>query len=342
MSWYRQVSLFITGIVCFSMFLTVPAFGQSSSTGASTASSTDAWSVPRTAWGHPNLEGVWTTDDESHVPVERAEDLVDRLELTSEEVAASIAGRKAGLEIGSAGTSDGPAHWYEHAGEDASARTSLIVDPPNVRVPPLTSEGAHRWDNRMQDTHTLLSGGSAGGGPFNGPEDLDLRDRCITRGLPNTYFPSAYNNAFQIVQNEDHVAILYERLHEHRMIPLDERPHLDTSVRQYFGDSRGYWDGNTLVVETTNFGGVNFRGSMEGLHLVERFTRVDNETVNVEFTVSDPSTWTSDWKVVMNAKSDPSYWQIFEYACHEANYGMFNILSGSRALEAKQAASGSK
>ena len=150
---------------------------------------------------------------------------------------------EAGLERGSGQTGDGPPHWYETAAQ-ASTRSSFIVDPPDGRIP-YTGAGRREWDNRNL--------GSFKEGPFDGPEDLDLRDRCITRGLPNTYFPSAYNNGFQIVQHPDHVAILYERLHEHRLIPIDGRPHLDASVRQWFGDSRGRWEGDTLVVETTNY-----------------------------------------------------------------------------------------
>ena len=310
-----------------------PAAGQAPAAGGSAGAAND-WSVPRTPWDHPDLQGVWTTDDEISVPVERPEDLGERATLTEEEITSRTAAREAGLARGSGQTGDGPPHWYE-AAADASTRTSFIVDPPNGRIPPFTAAGRRRWENRNR--------GSGGGGPFNGPEDLDLRDRCITRGLPNTYFPSAYNNGFQIVQHPEHVAILYERLHEHRLIPLDGRPHLPSSVRQWFGDSRGRWEGDTLVVETTNFGkDVNFRGSTTGLHLVERFTRTDEGTVRVEFTVSDPSTWTGDWTVVAHGKRDPSYWQIFEYACHEANYGMFNILSGARAAEAKAAERGSK
>ena len=313
-------------------FAAAPAAGQAPAAGVAASAAANDWSAPRTPWGHPDLQGIWTTDDEVSVPVERPADLGERTELSAEEIASRTAAREAGLERGSGQTGDGPPHWYETAA-NASTRTSFIVDPPDGRIPPRTYAGEQRWRNRNR--------GSGGGGPFNGPEDLDLRDRCITRGLPNTYFPSAYNNGFQIVQHPDHVAIVYERLHEHRLIPLDGRPHLTPAVRQWFGDSRGRWEGDTLVVETTNFGDqVNFRGSTSGLHLVERFTRLDDETVRVEFTVSDPATWTSDWTVVAHGRRDPSYWQIFEYACHEANYGMFNILSGARAEEARAAAEG--
>ena len=316
------------GVIALVSLVSVPAAGQAPAAGVTAAGVVaNDFTTPRTPWGHPDLQGVWTTDDEISVPVERPETLGERLELTTEEIATRTARRDAGLERGSGQTGDGPPHWYETATR-ASTRTSFIVDPPSGRIPQRTGEGKKRWDNRNR--------GSGGGGPFDGPEDLDLRDRCITRGLPNTYFPSAYNNGFQIVQSPDHVAIVYERLHEHRIIPLDDRPHLQPSVRQWFGDSRGHWEGDTLVVETSNFNDrVNFRGATDGLHLVERFTRVDEDTVTLEFTVDDPTTWTRSWTVVIHGKLDPNYWQIFEYACHEGNYGMVHILSGARAEDEK-------
>ena len=307
------------------------------------SASDDAWSTPKTPWGHPDLQGVWTTDWERSVPFQRPEDLGERPELTSEEIAAraadearALADEKDERNTRAGDPEAGPEHWYEF-GDHTSPRTSLIVQPANGRMPPKTLGGATR---QIDPTSPLgFVGGSMGDGPWNGPEDLHLADRCITRGLPQTWIPSAYNNGFQIVQHPDHVAILYERLHEHRLIPLDGRPHLDASVRQWFGDSRGRWEGDTLVVETTNYSDrVNFRGSRDGLRLVERFTRSGPDGIRVEFTVSDPQAWSRDWTVTVNARTDASYWQIFEYACHEANYGMFNILSGSRAQEAQAAA----
>ena len=321
-------------VVACVLAVTVPAAGQAPAAGVAAAAAANDWSAPRTPWGHPDLQGIWTTDDEISVPVERPETLSARSELTEEETASRTAQREAGLERGSGQTGDGPPHWYETAAQ-ASTRASFVVDPPDGHIP-YTDAGRREWDNRNM--------GSFKEEPFDGPEDLDLRDRCITRGLPNTYFPSAYNNGFQIIQHTDHVAILYERLHEHRLIPIDGRQHLDASVRQWFGDSRGWWEGDTLVVETTNYTDqVNFRGSREGLRLVERFTRTGPGSIQVEFTASDPEAWSRDWTVLVNARTDENYWQIFEYACHEANYGMFNMLSGSRAQEAKAAAeSGSR
>ena len=176
-----------------------------------------------------------------------------------------------------------------------------------------------------------------GGGPYNGPEDLHLADRCITRGLPQTWYPSAYNNGFQIVQSPGYVAVLYERLHEHRIIPLDGRDPINSNIGQWFGDSRGHWEGDTLVVAVTNFSDqTNYRGSGSTRRLIEKYTRVDQDTVRVSITIDDPTTWTQPWTTAITGKRDPDYWQVFEYACHEGNYGMTNILSAARNLE-KQA-----
>ena len=299
--------------------------------GGSAAS--DPWVAKRTPWGDPDLQGIWTTDDEFNVPVERPKEFGTRAMLTEEEVAqrAREAERRARDDkaerrpLREDQTGDGPEHWYEQ-GKTISRRTSLIIDPPDGRIPPLTPAGERRAKAQREK--------SSFNGPWNGPEDLDLRDRCITRGVPNTWFPSAYNNGFQIVQSPGYVAIFPERLHEARIIPVDGRPHVSSGVRQWIGDSRGRWEGDTLVVEVKNFSEKSqFRGAAENLRVVERYTRVDADTVKVEFTVEDPTTWTRPWTAMLTGKRDPSYWQIFEYACHEGNYGMFNILSGARAQD---------
>jgi len=314
------------------------------------SSSRDDWTAPRTPWGDPDFEGVWTTDWERSVPFERPTEFGNRAELTAEEIAAraeteskSLADDPETRPKRDGSTEAGPEHWYEF-GKEVSSRTSLVVDPPDGHLPSLTL-GAQA---RRIDPATRLGfvGGSMTDGPYNGPEDLHLADRCITRGYPQTLLPSAYNNGFQIVQSPGYVAILYERLHEQRIIPLDGRPQLTPDIRQIFGDSRGYWDGDTLVVEVTNFSDQtnyagppfsidpdNYRGSGSTRRLIERYTRVDDGTVRVEVTVDDPTTWTKPWTFVVNGKHDPNYWQVFEYACHEGNYGMTNILSAARNLE---------
>ena len=305
--------------------------------------SRDDGTAPRTPWGDPDLQGVWTTDWEHGIPFERPTELGERTDLTVEELAERQQREAAGL-TNERLTLEGPAHWYER-GKRLSTRTSLVIDPPDGRIPPVTL-GAQA---RQVDPVTRLGfvGGSFSDGPFNGPEDLHLADRCITRGYPHTLVPSEYNNGFQIVQSPGYVAILYERLHEQRIIPLDGRPQLTEDVRQIFGDSRGYWDGDSLVVEVTNFSDQttyagppfipdadnNYHGSGSTRRLIERYTRVDDDTVRIEITIDDPTTWTTPWTFAVNGMRDPDYWQVFEYACHEGNYGMTNILSAARNLE---------
>ncbi len=299
------------------------------------------WSTPRTEWGAPDLQGVWTTDGERSVPFERPDSFGERDSLTSEELAeradreaTSLADDKTTRNRRDGDPEAGPEHWYEF-GKYTSERTSLIIDPPDGKIPTMTIGAKTRYIN--PSSRLGFVGGSMGGGPYNGPEDLHLADRCITRGLPQTWYPSAYNNGFQIVQSPGYVAVLYERLHEHRIIPVDGRNPINSSIGQWFGDSRGRWEGDTLVVEVTNFSDqTNFRGSGSTRRLIERYTRVDQDTVRVSITIDDPTTWTQTWTTAITGKRDPDYWQVFEYACHEGNYGMTNILSAARNLE-KQA-----
>ncbi len=192
-----------------------------------------------------------------------------------------------------------------------------MVDPPDGRVPPLTPDGQTRATARARRG-------------YDSWEDRSLWERCITLGLPMV--PGPYNNNYQILQTPGYVVILHEMIHDARIIPLDGRPHVGQNVRQWFGDSRGRWEGATLIVDTTNFTDkVSYRGSTEGLHLIERFTRTDAGTVRYEFTIDDPATFTKKWTAAIPmAKTDD---QIFEYACHEGNYGMVNLLSGARVQE---------
>ena len=334
-------------LVAASWVMAGPAAAQTPSS-AGAAAATPAPAPPRTPWGHPDLQGVWTTDAEVSVPFERPKAFGERALLTPAELADRAALEKKlskddpnnrdPFRLGPVG--DGPEHWFEWAAHP-SARTSLIVDPPDGRLPPWTPEAQQR---RVDGSRVVGYGeraGSTAGGPFNGPEDLSLADRCVTRGLPNTWLPQVYNNGFQIVQSPEFVAILYERLHETRVIPLDGRAHLPDNLRQWTGDSRGRFDGDTLVVDVTNFSDkTSFRRSGEHLHLTERYTRLDGDTVRVEITVDDPTTWTRPWTVVVNGKKDPAYSVIYEYACHEGNYSLANILRGARAHDhaAEQAA----
>ena len=218
--------------------------------------------------------------------------------------------------------------WWDYGDRlTEDRRTSLIVDPPDGRIP---------WTPTALEERQARAAARAaepGGRITPGPEDRGLAERCIlgfNSGPPMV--PSAYNNNFQLVQTPETVVIVNEMVHNARIVSMDGRPHLSDEVRQWVGDSRGRWEGDALVVETTNFlRDTSFRGSSEHLHLVERFTRVDADTLLYEFTVADERTWTRPWTaaVPMTKTNSP----MFEYACHEGNYGMTNLLAGSRAQE---------
>lgn len=280
--------------------------------------------LPRTPWGDPDLQGVWSIA--TITPLERPTALAGKQVLTEQEAAElEEARRTTGNQDrrDGAGTDADVARayndfWWDRGTKVVSTRqTSLVVDPPDGRVPPLTPEGQKRATARARRG-------------YDSWEDRSLWERCITIGLP--MIPGPYNNNYQILQTPGYVVILHEMIHDARIIPLDGRPHIGRNVRQWFGDSRGRWEGATLVVDTTNFTDkVGFRGSTEGLHLTERFTRTDAGTVRYEFTIDDPATFTKTWTAAIPmAKTDD---QIYEYACHEGNYGMVNLLSGARVQE---------
>lgn len=301
------------------------------------------WNAPRTPWGDPDIQGVFTTDDELGVPFERPPQFGNRALVTEDEYAARltqaqrqaqqdseqfVAERPAGRGGGD-GTGP-PAHWLERG--QPSRRTSVVIDPPDGRIPYLN-------DQARQRSAVAVNARTTGNKPFDGPQAMDWYDRCITRGLPHVIFPTIYNNTSEIVQGPGYVAIRFEMIHDARVIPLDGRPQLSSTVRQYFGDSRGRWDGDTLVVEVSNFPThmVNYRGATEGLTLVERFRRTSAGVVHYEVTVSDPATFARPWTAALDLKSGARVSDVFEYACHEGNYAMRNILSGAR--EAERAAS---
>ena len=296
-----------------------------------------AQTAPRTAWGHPDLQGVW--DYRTITPLQRPEELADREFLTEEEAAnleqetidrnerllhQAATRTEAGGSIGAYNN-----FWMDRGTNVVgNRRTSLIVDPPNGRIPPLTPEGQRRVDARAEARNRSAVSW----------EDRSLFERCVTRGLPR--LPGGYNQNLQILQTPEQVVILYEMMREVRVIPLDGRPHLADNVRLWHGDSRGWWEGETLVVETTNVSPkAHFRGSGDGLHLVERFTRIDADTIDHEVTIEDPTTFTDTWtaSIPLRATQD----QMYEYACHEGNYSMASTLTGARAQE-KAAAEGSR
>ncbi|MQA29193.1 MAG: hypothetical protein GEU82_05045 [Luteitalea sp.] len=304
---------------------TSPATGQQKDTTAP---------PPRTPWGHPDLQGTW--DRHSITPLERPKQLEGREFLTEEEAAqleqAAILANtdeERPSDIGRDVSSAYNDFWWDRATKVVSTRrTSLIVDPPDGKVPPLTARAEERA--KLESTRPVGSLGTGGRGADSWL-DRSLWERCITQGS-SRLASGAYNANFQIFQSADAVVVLHEQIHEARVIPLDGRPHLPPSVRQWLGDSRGRWEGNTLVVETTNFSDkTNFRGSTDGLRMIERISRADAETLNYEVTFEDPSTWTRPWTVQMPMPKTAG--SMYEYACHEGNYGLKGILAGARAEE---------
>jgi hypothetical protein len=297
-------------------------------------SATKSWAPPKTPDGQPDLQGYWT--NATLTPLERPALLAGKASLTPEEAAAYVKQvRDQGNRDrrgGSADTDVGEAYndfWFDRGTKIVgSLRTSLITDPPDGKIPALTPEAQKRMDEVRAYNRDH---------PADGPENRGLAERCLiwaTAGPP--MLPGPYNNAYEIVQNRDYVVILSEMIHDARVVPLDGQPHLGAGVRQWVGNSRGHWEGNTLVVDTTDFSGkAPFRGSDQNLHLVERFTRTDANTMQYEFTVNDLSAFTRPWTAqIPYTKAEGP---IFEYACTEGNYGMTDILAGARAQEQKGA-----
>ncbi len=272
----------------------------------------------RTAWGDPDLGGIWTNS--TTTPLERPAALAGRQTLNERE-AAELPQPTADAPppAGDPGTYN--EFWWERGRR--STRTSLVVDPSDGRIPPLTPEAERREKQPIYNT------GRSGTDSWL---DRSLYERCITRGMPDSMIPGFYNHNYHIFQTRDYVAILIEMIHDVRIIPLDGRPHVNSSVGLWLGDARGRWEGDTLVVDTTNFTYKNsYRGSREGLHLVERFRRVDADTIDYQFTVDDPKTFTRPWTVATPMARTPG--PVYEYACHEGNYGMYNLLVAARAEE---------
>ena len=286
--------------------------------------------VPRTPWGDPDLRGQWT--NATTTPLERPEDLQDKAILTAEELAVRDPEFTARIRFNTI---------YEVFMERGGLirQTSLIVDPPDGRLPPLTPPAQARHDAfvaRWQGLHASW-------------EDTNMYERCITRGLPGAMIPGFYNHNYLILQTPDHVVVQVEMIHDARIIPLDGRPHAPPGIRQWLGDSRGRWDGDTLVVETTNFTPkaeqrahiLVFTAFSTGrnLHLVERFTPIDADTIDYRFTVTDPTVYTRPWTASIPMRRTPG--PLFEYACHEGNYPMALGLSGTRADERRARAAAS-
>jgi hypothetical protein len=315
------------------------AAAGATSVGAQAAASAEAqaaaridpnWAPPKTAWGHPDLQGIWTTDDMRGIPQQRPQEFGTRQYLTDEEFAARGSQREGARQTqdrGAVGT------FRNEEGTRTFGYTSMVIDPPDGRFPPVLPAARER-----------RQGGTFGVGPWNTMEDFSLYDRCITRGAVGSFGPAVYGNGARILQTPDAVVIAYEMVHDTRIIPLDGRPALGSEIRQYMGDSRGHFEGDTLVIESANFtdktglGGVRHS---EQLKLTERFTRIDPEMIDYEIRVEDPQTWEKPWTMRMTITQQPGY-EIYEYACHEGNMAMRNILSAERAYERAAADAASK
>ena len=285
--------------------------------------------VPHTPWGDPDLRGTFSNGDEYTTPLERPDQFAGRrLEDIKGEELANI--RRAQLQqvidALPGGRVRGPDTWWvQNLNVGKGGQAWMVVDPPDGKIPALTPEG----QMRARAAGRVRS--SFAGGPFDGPEDFSLLDRCISRSVPGSMIPVMYGNTYQIVQTPGFVVIVYEIIHEARIIPMDGRPHVGPAIRQHMGDARGHWDGETLVVETTGFtNAAAYRGSNAAtLRVVERFTRVAPDTVKWTATIIDPATWTRPWTLGMALTADPQ--EVLAYDCHEGNYGMRNILSAARA-----------
>ena len=303
-------------------------------TRAGNATQAKVWTPPRTPDGQPDLQGIWTNP--TITPFERPSQLAEKPVLTERE-AAELEKRTLEQRVeaeshpkpGDVGSYND--FWFDQGTKIVATRqTSLVVDPPDGRVPvtPAAEKIRAEKESRNDDSYEFMS----------------AWDRCITRGIPGAMFPAGYNNAYQIVQTPGYVVIFHEMIHDARIIPLDGRPHPGPNIRLWDGDARGHWEGSTLVVDTTNF---NSKGSIatnaaagrikgipqsEALHVVERFTLLDAGTLSYEVTIDDPKVYSRPWKVAVPLSRDPGY-QIFEYACHEGNRAVANILRGARAEE---------
>jgi hypothetical protein len=298
---------------------------------------TKDYTPPKTPWGDPDLQGEWPAY--ANIPMQRPASFGTRAFLTEEEFAQRAKNAQKQSEadseefVAASGaenvTINPPGYWQEHGKPDHQA--SLVVDPPNGRIPPMTPAG--------QAFVKSLRGGLGPGSHFpdkvDSWEDFDAYSRCITRGLVSSMLPTLYNFGNQIMQGPGYVVIRNEMIHETRVIPTDGRPHAGKDIASYMGDSRGHWEGNTLVVETTNFNDRTGTGGgyfTDAAVLTERFTRTGPEDLSYDLTVNDPKTWTKPWTIHMPYHLDKSY-VIYEYACHEGNYMMTDALTGARDLE---------
>lgn len=326
-------------VVVLLLALSQPSVAQTPSAGSPKSASGTKWAPPRTPDGQPDIQGVWLSN--TATPLERPKALEGRTSLTKEEVATLKARADRLFDSGDSDFAPGDAVFLAALGDvdrfksttstenslgmiarEFDNRTSQITDPPDGTIPPLTKAAQERQAAAAATRPRFP----------DGPEAFNAAYRCITTGVPKLggLYGSGHYGYYQIVQTARYVLILTETIHSARIVPLDGQPHVPASVQLWDGDSRGRWDGNTLVVDTTNFSPKsNFMGSSEHLHLVERFTRVGPDTVNYEMTIDDPTTWTRTWSAMLPLKSSPD--KIYEFACHEGNRPMLGMLAAGRA-----------
>jgi len=333
-------------VAAFAAVSVVAQTGSSPSSTAKTADATTAYVAPRTPDGQPNLQGSWANNNAT--PLERPKELEGRELLTEQEVATLkqraatlfngetdaafgdsvfLAAIKDAKTFTSTDTQTGNYNHFWIVDREFDNRTALIVDPPNGKIPPLTAQAQKNEAQRAEYRRAH---------PYDTPEDIPLSERCVLRGIP--LINAGYNSYYQIIQSRDYVVIQLEMMHDARIIPLDGRPHLDANIHQWLGDGRGHWEGDTLVVETTNFKNMpgptsQIRGvtTDANLRLVERFTRVAPDRINYEVRVEDPTVWERPWSFMIPWKETKD--SIYEFACHEGNEAMSGTLSGERALE---------
>jgi hypothetical protein len=286
------------------------------------------WKAPRTSWGQPSFEGVWSTDDMRSIPLARPPNLGNRDTLTPDEFKQRAVRDEGGADAAANRETFLRNEW----GTRSFGYSSLVVDPPNGQIPEMTAAGKSRAAPRDRGTF-------ADGNVFNTFEDFTLYDRCITRGVLGSQLPVIYGNGLRIAQNPTSVAISYEMIHDTRVIPLDGRPHISGDIEQYLGNARGHFEGDTLVVETTNFTdktsvGINGNGTRHSdkLKLTERFTRVDPDMIEYVVRVEDPVTYTAPFTIRQMITKTPGY-ETYEYSCHEGNGAVGHALSGERAFD---------
>jgi hypothetical protein len=332
---------FVAVVTAVTALTPLAAFAQAAAAPSSSAPA-KKWVTPRTPWGEPDLQGTYS--NRTITPFERPATVGGREFFTAEEAAALE--KRAQEQSGDEGRSKGTRgdverayndFWWDRGTKVTSLRTSLVVDPPDGKVPGLTAEAQKRAADEPK--RPAFRGAGASGRGADTWLDRSTFERCITRGMPGAMSPTAYNNNYRITQGPGFVAIQIEMLGGARVIPTDGRPHVARSIRQWMGDSVARWDGDTLVVETSHFTDkVLYRGAAENLQLVERFTRVGPGEIDYRVTITDPSTFTRPWTLAIPYVHTGE--ELFEYACHEGNYGMEGILSGAR--EEERAAAGAR